>query len=134
MSRYVTDTHALIWHLTGNSKLSAKAKAIFQNADVGIHQIIIPSIVLIEMVYLVEKGRIRNSSFDRILQLLENVDASYEEAPINMEIVKVLQRIPRLEVPDMPDRIITATAYQLHLPLITCDEKIKKSKTVKVIW
>ncbi|MDQ1352504.1 MAG: hypothetical protein QG657_2810 [Acidobacteriota bacterium] len=134
MSRYVTDTHALIWHLTGNSKLSVKAKDIFQNADIGMHQIIIPSIVLIEMVYLVEKERIHNSSFDRILQLLENVNGSYEESPLNKETVKALQRIPRLEVPDMPDRIITATAYQLRLPLITRDEKIKKSKTVKIIW
>jgi PIN domain nuclease of toxin-antitoxin system len=134
MSRYVTDTHALIWHLTGNSKLSVKAKDIFQNADTGMHQIVIPSIVLIEMVYLVEKERIHNSSFESILQLLDNIDGSYEEAPLDKATVKALQRIPRLEVPDMPDRIITATAYQLRLPLITCDEKIKKSKTVKVIW
>jgi PIN domain nuclease of toxin-antitoxin system len=134
MSQYVTDTHALIWHLTGNSKLSIKAKDIFQKADIGIHQIIIPSIILIEMVYLVEKERIHHSSFERILQLLGNADGSYVEAPLNTEIVKPLRSIPRLEVPDMPDRIITATACQLRLPLITCDEKIKKSKTVKVIW
>jgi PIN domain nuclease of toxin-antitoxin system len=134
MSQYVTDTHALIWHLTGNSKLSKKAKDIFQNADNGMHQIIIPSIVLIEMVYLTEKERISNSSFEKVFQLLDNVDGSYEEASLNKETVKALQKIPRSAVPDMPDRIITATAYQLGLPLITCDEKIKKSKTVKVFW
>ena len=134
MSQYVTDTHALMWHLTGNSELSRRAKNTFQNADNGKHQIIIPSIVLIEMVYLVEKERISNSSFDNVLRLLDNVDGSYEEAPLNKETVKALQKIPRSEVPDMPDRIITATAYQLDLPLITCDEKIKESKTVKAIW
>ena len=74
MSQYVTDTHALIWYLTGNAKLSVKAKNIFQKADIGIHQIIIPSIVLIEMVYLVEKERISRSSFDKILHLLENLE------------------------------------------------------------
>ena len=30
MSRYVTDTHALHWHLVGNPKLSATAQQIFQ--------------------------------------------------------------------------------------------------------
>jgi len=134
MSQYVTDTHALIWHLTGNSKLSKRAKDIFKKADDGIHQIIIPSIILIEMVYLVEKDRISNSSFIKVLQLLDNVGDSYNEAPLNIEIVKALQQIPRLGVLDMPDRIITATAYHLDLPLITYDEKIRKSKTVKVVW
>jgi PIN domain nuclease of toxin-antitoxin system len=134
MSRYITDTHALIWYLTANPKLSAEAKHIFQNADIGSHQIIIPSIVLIEMVYLVEKGRIHKASFDTILELLNTVEGSYAEAPLNKETVKALQHIPRSEVPDMPDRIIAATAYQFNLPLITRDEKIKKSKTVKVIW
>lgn len=86
------------------------------------------------MVYLVEKEHISNSSFDKVLQLLDYVDGSYEEAPLNKETVIALQKIPRSEVPDMPDRIITATAYQLGLPLITCDGKIIKSKTVKVIW
>lgn len=64
--KYVTDTHALYWHLTKNPKLSKKAKKIFQEADSGVHQVMIPGIVLIEMVYLVEKGSncpaIRHSS------------------------------------------------------------------------
>ncbi len=35
MSGYVTDTHALLWHLYGNSKLSPAAKSIFDRADAG---------------------------------------------------------------------------------------------------
>ena len=33
MSRCVSDTHALHWHLVGNKKLSATAQQIFQAAD-----------------------------------------------------------------------------------------------------
>jgi predicted nucleic acid-binding protein len=44
------------------------------------------------------------------------------------------QNIPCADVPDMPDRIITATAYQLDLPLITKDQKIKNSRVVSVVW
>jgi hypothetical protein len=83
MSQYVTDTHALCWHLTGDPKLSAKAKKIFQEADSGVHQILIPSIVLIEMVYLAEKGRISDSSLNQVLELIDisggkmKIQASY---------------------------------------------------------
>jgi PIN domain nuclease of toxin-antitoxin system len=134
MSQYVTDTHALCWHLTEDSKLSAKAKKIFQEADSGVHQILIPSIVLIEMVYLAEKGRISDSSLNQVLELIDIIGGSYDETPINKDTVKALKNIPRADVPDMPDRIITATAYQLDLPLITKDEKIKNSRVVSVVW
>ena len=134
MSQYVTDTHALCWHLTEDPKLSAKAKKIFQEADSGIHQILIPSIVVIEMVYLAEKGRIIDSSLRQVLELIDTIDGSYDEAPLNKNTAKALQNIPRDDVPDMPDRIITATAYQLNLPLITKDEKIRNSGVVPVVW
>ncbi len=35
---------------------------------------------------------------------------------------------------DMPDRIITATALELGLPLITKDQKITDAQVVEVIW
>ncbi|MGD2086405.1 MAG: PIN domain-containing protein [Candidatus Aminicenantes bacterium] len=134
MSQYVTDTHALCWHLTEDPKLSAMAKKIFQDADSGVHQILIPSIVLIEMVYLAEKDRISDSSLNQVLELIDIIGGSYDETPINKETVKALKNIPRADVPDMPDRIITATAYQLDLPLITKDEKIRNSRVISVVW
>ena len=90
--------------------------------------------VLIELVYLEEKGRISNSSLKKVLELLDNEGGSYDVAPLNRDTAKALQKIPRDDVPDMPDRIIAATAYQSSLPLITRDNKIQKSKIVKVIW
>ena len=41
--------------------------------------------------------------------------------------------MPRDVVPDMPDRIIAATAVHLGLPLITRDERIR-SAGIKTIW
>jgi PIN domain nuclease of toxin-antitoxin system len=65
MSQYVADTHALYWHLTGDSNLSATAHDIFQETDAGFHQIFIPGIVLIEMIYLVERGRLDTTDHTR---------------------------------------------------------------------
>ena len=36
--------------------------------------------------------------------------------------------------PDMPDRIITATALAYHLPLVTRDSKIREAGIVRTIW
>ena len=134
MSQYVTDTHALYWYMMEDSRLSPKIKKIFKEADAGLHKILIPGIVLIEMVYLGEKGRISDSSVTKVLELLETTEGSYDVAPLNKETVKALQQIPREAVPDMPDRIIAATAYQMGLPLMTRDKQIKRSRAVSVIW
>ena len=48
-------------------------------------------------------------------------------------VVEALATIPRNSIPDLPDRIIAATALYLNLPLISRDSKIADSK-VNTIW
>lgn len=83
MSQYVADTHAFYWHLTGDSNLSAAARDIFQETDAGLHQIFIPGIVLIEMAYLVERGRLDATHVNRALDLLDTIGGSYVVAPLD---------------------------------------------------
>lgn len=64
MSHYVTDAHPLLWHILSDPRLSALAEAVF--ADAGLHQIFIPSIVLVEAVYLAEKKRIDRAALDQM--------------------------------------------------------------------
>ena len=45
---YVADTHAFIWYLTDDTKLSRIARDIFGSADKGEAVIIVPAIVLLE--------------------------------------------------------------------------------------
>jgi len=134
MSRFVTDTHALHWHLTQDGKLSGTARKIFKEADIGKNQIFVPSIILIEMIYLVEKGRIEDSFLEKIFELLDIVNGSYAVASIDINTTKMLRQIPRSIVPDMPDRIIAATALQHSLPLITKDRQIQKRKIISTLW
>jgi PIN domain nuclease of toxin-antitoxin system len=134
MSRYVSDTHALHWHLVGNNKLSATARQIFKEADAGTHQILVPGIVLIEFVYLAEKGRLEEDRVDALFQRLAVSGGSYAVAPLDLAIAQALWRVPRALVPELPDRIITATALALSLPLITRDHTIQQSALVPIIW
>lgn len=81
-----------------------------------------------------EKGRIDASSLAKVLDLLDIVDGSYSVAALDYHTAKALQQVPRSAVPDMPDRIIAATALQHDLPLITKDEAIQKSAIVTIVW
>lgn len=40
-------------------------------------------------------------------------------------IVKALARVERTQIPDLPDRIIAATALYLQVPVISRERKIK---------
>ncbi len=133
MSDYVTDTHALLWHLTADARLSVAAQSIFTDADTGVHQIHIPSIVLVEAVYLAEKMRIDPSLVDKLLNLL-TTSANYVEAVLDINVVQALRAISRATVPDMPDRIIAATARHLGAPLISRDAAISTAAGVTVVW
>ncbi|WP_242048406.1 MULTISPECIES: hypothetical protein [Nostocaceae] len=58
MNDLVTDTHALIWYLEDSQNLSNAANEAFERCDRGEISIYIPTICLVEIVYLQEKGRI----------------------------------------------------------------------------
>jgi len=134
VSEYVTDTHALIWHLTGVPRLSTIAAKIFADTDAGLHRIHIPSIVLVEMIYLVDKERIAEALLDRVLALLKIPHGSYAVAPLDSAVAQAMRRVPRDTVPDMPDRIIVATACHLGLPLLSKDLAIGAVEGLDVVW
>ena len=54
-------------------------------------------------------------------------------ADLTSGVADALATIPRNIVPDMPDRIIAATAKHLDLPFISKDKKIISSG-INIIW
>lgn len=135
MSATVTDTHSLLWYLNDSAKLSADALTAFEQAETGGQPIYVPAIVLIEIRYLVEKRRdVSESDFQLIVSELNNNLSALTFAPLNQQITEDLEKIPRNVVPDMPDRIIAATAFTFGLPLISKDIQIQNLTNVKVIW
>jgi PIN domain nuclease of toxin-antitoxin system len=134
MSEYVTDTHVLHWHLTSNPRLSPAAQQLLTEADAGLHRIFVPSIILVEMIYLAEKGKLDASLFRKLLAMVNTVEGSYAIAALDAGTAESMLSIPRSAVPDMPDRIIVATAHQLDVPLISRDAKIHEASVVSVIW
>jgi predicted nucleic acid-binding protein len=84
MKQYVTDTMAIVSYL-GKRKMPPSVKQIFQSADSGLVQIYIPSIVLVEIGYLSEKGRIDVGLNDVLKHIIDF--PNYSEQALTFNIV-----------------------------------------------
>jgi PIN domain nuclease of toxin-antitoxin system len=56
-----------------------------------------------------------------------------KEAPVTLEIVEAMRQVPRVAVPDMPDRIVLATAVYFGVPVISRDRRIQSS-LIRTVW
>ena len=133
MLRAIADTHTLIWYLFRDNRLSKAAGAAIEEAAAGGDQVGFSSVSLAEIVYLIEKGRINAATLDRLLMAIDQKDAVLAEVPFDRQIVLALREVDKSKVPDLPDRIIAATAVHLKLPLISRDRKVQLAN-LNVIW
>ena len=58
MASIVADTHAAVWYLSNDPRLSRAAGAAMDAVTAAGDPILIPAISLVELTYLVEKGRL----------------------------------------------------------------------------
>jgi PIN domain nuclease of toxin-antitoxin system len=93
----------------------------------------VSSISLVEVVYLVEKGKLPAVVLDRLTSALSEPDSGFVVAPLSLSVALAILQISRETVPDMPDRIIAATALDLGLRLVTRDSEISKTG-IEIIW
>jgi PIN domain nuclease of toxin-antitoxin system len=134
MSAVVADTHTIIWFSTRARELSVTARAALVNAEQSGYPIYVPTIVVVELRYLIEKGTITQSEYDLIVNTLRDPTKAASAQPLDLNVAEVLTQIPRATVPDMPDRIVAATALALGVPLVTRDQKIRALTNVTTIW
>jgi PIN domain nuclease of toxin-antitoxin system len=129
----IADTHAIIWYLLDSPRLSASALAQFETCRANGIRVGVASISIVEIVYLVDKGRSPIETLPLLEKSVEQQPSSLEVVPLTHSIALAVQQVPREQVPDLPDRVIAATALHLGLPLISRDHKIRLSD-VKTIW
>jgi len=126
---FVPDTHSLVWYFTDDLRLSRRALKSFEST-VKEGQIIVPTVVLAEIMFIAQKGRV-NLGFTETIVRIEAMD-NFEIAPLDLEVLRMADSI---EAPlEMHDKLIVATALCYDSILITRDEQITKSKTVKTVW
>jgi len=82
---------------------------------------------------LVEKGRITALALEDVRSALDHPNHVFREAPFTKDVVTAMRKVARDEVPDMPDRIVAATAVYSGVPVVSRDGKIRGSN-VQTIW
>jgi len=132
MIAVVADTHTVVWYLFGDPRLSARAREAIEDAGSTGSQVAVSAITLAELIYLVEKKRLPKRALDRLFEALQE-DGILVEAPFDQSVARVMQKVERHQVPDLPDRIIAATGVSLGVPVISRDSKIRASD-IETIW
>ena len=138
MNDLIADTHSIIWYLFDPPRLSKPAKlALVAAAQNG--TIFISAITIVEVIYLSEKKSFPYPGvFPHLLAVLDDPNEPIEILPLTLQVARGMDRILRNEVPDMPDRIIAATAVEHKLRLVSVDSDIRNSASlaalVSVIW
>lgn len=129
----VADTHTALWHLFDDQRLSKPAADFIDQAAAQRQGIAVSSITVAEIVYLVEKGRLPPNAYTDLKIALANPNHVLKQAPFTIDIVEAMWQVEREAVPDMPDRLIAATAVYFGVPIISKDRRIRTSK-IKTVW
>lgn len=130
MTAYVADTHSLVWYLGAPDRLGPGARRAFAEAASGRARVYIPVIVLAELVFIVERGKIQADVGD-IFRRLRSLPA-FSILSLRLETVRRLQDLTG--IPEMHDRIIAAEALIRKASVITRDRAVTESGIVPTVW
>ena len=133
MTSVVADTHAAIWYLSQSRRLSDTACQAMRQAMASGYPVLVSTISIVEMVYLTERNRLERSALERLEAVLKDPTGGFKVVPVDYHISRSVEHIARESIPDMPDRIIAATALVLGLPLVTCDGRLRQTR-IQTIW
>ena len=127
---YVVDTHALIWYLLGDKKLSKRALSIFRAAERGETRLLLSSIALAEFYF----ANTRNHWFADFKTVYHDIVSKGFFRLLSFDPDHVLDFDQAGAVPEMHDRIIAGLARRIGAPLVTSDPLITDAKLVKIVW
>lgn len=129
----LADTHATVWYLARSKRLSVNALQAMDDATVSGERVYVSAITLVEIIYLIERGRLPQAALERLMEKLRDPASPLTLAPLDMAAALTVEQVPRDQVPEMPDRIIAATATALGVPLVTADSELRAA-AIETIW
>jgi PIN domain nuclease of toxin-antitoxin system len=127
---YVLDTHAVVWFLEGSSRLSPPAKAAMSDPA---SELVIPTIVLVEIEFLFAKKR-TTIDLAAVWRDLANAP-NCVDYPLDSQVVSLIPTSLNIH-----DAIIVATALVYRdvlkqtVEIITKDREIAGSGLIGTMW
>lgn len=130
---YVTDTHALVFYVTGAlRRLSPRCRTIFRRAEDERDRVHVPVVCFFEIALLVERGRLRSRFDFHAWHALVVAQPGLPVERLDWEDVREARSLTALVDPF--DRLIAGTALRLEAPLLTNDERMRRSGLVRTVW
>ena len=133
--KYVLDTHALVWFVEGNKRLSESAKTIIAGTD---SEMVLPLIALAEAAVIIERGRTTISDVSKFLARVY-ADTRIEIFPLTLDVFERSLTPEGLLIPELHDRFIVSTGPHLQdlgetVEIVTKDQPITDAGVLSVIW
>jgi PIN domain nuclease of toxin-antitoxin system len=130
---YVADTHVLLLFASGDlARASRRALKVLRRAAAGRERVHVPTVCFFELGLLLERRRVRSPfSFDEWHDLVA-AQPGFVIEPLGWEDVREARALVGLVDPF--DRLIAGTAVRLEAPLLTGDERIRRSALVPTVW
>ncbi len=126
--RALLDTHAFLWFVTGNSRLSRRAMAFMQDSS---NELFISAASVWEMAI--------KSSLKRLIlplplkeYMAEKIQSGFRIMAMEWEYIVMVENLP-FHHRNPFDRLIIAQAIAENVPVITADP-VFKAYGVKLIW
>jgi PIN domain nuclease of toxin-antitoxin system len=132
VSRPLLDTHAWVWWICGDSRLTAREREELDNLPPSSRPVL-AEISLWEVAMLVERGRLElNMDLERWLAVASS-PATVELARVTPAVAAEVARLPSRFHRDPADRLIVATARVKKLRVLTRDRMITQARVVP-LW
>ena len=127
--KYLLDTHAFLWFVTDDNRLSSKAKSIIQDSN---NEIYLSAASAWEISIKTKLGRLKlgkNLELFIVEQLTEN---SFGPLAITVSHSLYTEKLPQIHK-DPFDRIMISQTKVENMVLITRDKEIREYK-VSTVW
>ena len=123
MNGLLLDTHALLWYLEGDARLSPRAKDAIES---GL-EVYVSAASVWEVAVKRAAGKLKSGQ-----DLIERISTGFEHLPITQEHAWATSALPPHHR-DPFDRLLVAQARAERLPLLSADAKLH-AYDVDIVW
>jgi len=117
MTSVLADTRAVIWYLLDQTKLSSVTLQALSAAERN-HRLFVSAITLVEIRLEVEAGRLPQSVWEGLREAVAH-SRRLTVLPVDASVADALAQMAPTNQPDMPGRIIAATAVAHELRVVS---------------
>jgi PIN domain nuclease of toxin-antitoxin system len=131
--KYLLDTHAFLWTLFDDERLSKNAAAAIKNPENDIYVSVV-TYWEISLKYAIRKIELNGISPDELPQ--KAMEAGIETVQVSEQQAASFHRLPRLKHKDSFDRLIVWQAINTNITLISKDKELKKyaKHGLSILW